>query len=94
MVSVILCIVTVHLLQRLLEKHDMSQPSIVPVQLPIKSITQYPLTGTYCRVMILIASWAMSPPNKAAVFGSSAVGARALEKGKKLPPVSDERGWK
>jgi hypothetical protein len=41
---------------------------------------QYPLTGTYCVVIILMVSCATMPPRKAAVLGSSAVGARALKR--------------
>lgn len=42
---------------------------------------QYPLTGTYCFVIILMASCATMPPRKAAVLGSSAEGVRTLEGG-------------
>lgn len=43
------------------------------------SITQYPLIGIYCFVMILMTSCATSPPSRAALFGRSAVGVRTLD---------------
>jgi len=49
-----------------------------PVQVSTRSMTQYPLTGMYCLVIIFIASCATIPPRKAATFGRSAVGARTL----------------
>lgn len=50
----------------------------IPVQESTRSITQYPLTGMYCLVIIFIASCATIPPRNAATFGRSAVGARTL----------------
>ena len=49
-----------------------------PVQVSTRSITQYPLTGMYCLVIIFIVSCATIPPRNAATFGRSAVGARTL----------------
>ncbi len=49
-----------------------------PVQVSTRSITQYPLTGMYCFVIIFIASCATIPPRNAATLGRSAVGARTL----------------
>ena len=51
---------------------------ITPVHVSTRSTTQYPLTGTYCFVIILITSCATNPPRKADVVGRSAVGDRAL----------------
>lgn len=51
---------------------------IIPVQVSTRSTTQYPFIGTYCLVIILIVSWATSPPTNAAVFGTSAFGVRSL----------------
>ena len=50
----------------------------IPVQVPMRSTTQTELIGMYCFVIILITSCATNPPRKAAVFGRSAVGERAL----------------
>ena len=56
-----------------------------PVQVSTRSATHTPAMGTYCFVIILIASCATRPPRKAATFGRSAVGARALH----IPSVSE-----
>lgn len=58
-------------------KHPINQPT-TPVHVSTKSTTQYPLMGTYCFVIILMASCATSPPRNADVVGMSAVGERAL----------------
>ncbi|CAE6468612.1 unnamed protein product, partial [Rhizoctonia solani] len=61
---------------------------IVAVVDATRSITHVPSIGTYCRVIILIASWATRPPTSAAVVGNSAVGARCLSPSAALPSSS------
>jgi len=68
------------ILYTLMYTHSLSavHDGSTPVQVSTRSITQYPLTGMYCLVIIFIASCATIPPRNAATFGRSAVGARTI----------------